>query len=66
MPKANAAITLPQNGRIGRQGYKDADFKGYLTSVFNNAFQVNDDSVLFLNNGSYASPDISLLNPNSA
>jgi uncharacterized protein (TIGR02145 family) len=61
LPKANSAITLPQNGRIGRQGYKDADFKKYLDAAFSNIVQLDDNSLISVKNGAVYSPDITLI-----
>ena len=61
LPKANSEITLPQKGRIGRQGYKDADFKKYLDAAFCNILQVDDNTLISPNTAAVYSPDISLI-----
>ncbi|WP_204374907.1 hypothetical protein, partial [Sunxiuqinia dokdonensis] len=43
MPKPNCIIKFPQRGRRGRKGYKEEDFKIYLTKHFKTSFQLFDD-----------------------
>ncbi len=61
LPKANAKVTLPQEGRTGRQGFKDADFKKYLSNAFSSVLHVDDNKLLLTNSGNTYSPDISLI-----
>lgn len=43
MPKAGCIIKFPRKGRTGRKGFKEDDFKTYLTRHFNNSFRIYYD-----------------------
>lgn len=43
MPKPGSIIKFPRKGRSGRKGFKEENFKSYLTKYFSNAFKIYDD-----------------------
>lgn len=43
MPKSGCIIKFPRKGRTSRKGFKEDDFKSYLTKYFSNAFKIYDD-----------------------
>jgi predicted DNA-binding transcriptional regulator YafY len=62
MPKANCVIKFPRKGRVGRKGYKEADFKTYADKYFKNAFQVFDDRFILIKNSAKPfEPDFTLI-----
>jgi uncharacterized protein (TIGR02145 family) len=61
LPQPNSIVTFPQKGRIGRQGYKDADFHKYLSTTFGEYFNVDDCMLISANSGAMYSPDIALM-----
>ncbi|MBA7538806.1 hypothetical protein ES705_31083 [subsurface metagenome] len=42
-PNHGCIIKFPRKGRTGRKGFKEDDFKTYLTQHFNNAFEIYND-----------------------
>lgn len=48
MPKENCVIKFPQKGRSGRKGYKEDDFKTYLSKYFRESFQLFDDRFILI------------------
>lgn len=48
MPKENCVIKFPQYGRSGRKGYKEEDFKVYLTKYFKVTFQLFDERFILV------------------
>jgi predicted DNA-binding transcriptional regulator YafY len=62
MPKPNCVIKFPQKGRSGRKGYKEDDFKTYLTKYFKSSFQLFDDRfILVKGSNSPYEPDFTLI-----
>ena len=62
MPKPSCVIKFPQKGRSSRKGYKEDDFKTYLTKYFKNSFELFDDRFILVkgSNNPYE-PDFSLI-----
>lgn len=61
LPEPNSIITIPRKGRIGRQGYKDADFHKYLSTTFGQNFEVDDSMQISVNSRAIYSPDIAVI-----
>jgi hypothetical protein len=60
MPKPECIIKFPRKGRTGRKGFKEDDFKTYLTRHFRNAFKIYDDRFITVKeNRKPYEPDIS-------
>jgi hypothetical protein len=66
LPQPNSIVTWPQKGRIGRQGYKDADFQNSLSKAFGQIFQIDDNLLISANSGVIHSPDIALIDTTSS
>lgn len=59
MPKPECIIKFPRKGRTGRKGFKEDDFKSYLTKSFSNAFKIYDDRFITVKENSKPyEPDI--------
>lgn len=63
MPKPTAIATIPIEGRSGKKGYKEADFKKHLTMFFSGHFQILDNRIVPIQDRDIpCSPDFSLIN----
>jgi hypothetical protein len=48
MPKQGTVISIPQEGRIGRKGFKEEEFKKHLTNHFGKEFQLFDNRIIII------------------
>jgi len=59
MPKSGCIIKFPRKGRTGRKGFKEDDFKSYLSKYFSNEFKIYDDRFITVKGNSKPyEPDI--------
>lgn len=59
MPEPGCIIKFPRKGRAGRKGFKEDDFRSYLTKYFSKAFKIYDDRFITVKgNGKPYEPDI--------
>lgn len=61
MPKPGCVIKFPRKGRLGRKGYKEAEFKIYIQKYFESTFQLYDDRFILAKNDVRYEPDFSLI-----
>lgn len=62
MPKPNSVIKFPRKGRIGRKGFKEEEFKTYITKYFKGDYQVFDDRFILVKNANKPfEPDFTLI-----
>ena len=60
--KEKCVVKFPRKGRVGRRGYKEADFLTYLTTYFQQAFKLYNDRLLLIKEGTQPfEPDITLI-----
>jgi hypothetical protein len=60
--KEKCVVKFPRKGRVGRRGYKEADFLKYLTTHFQQAFKLYNDRLLLIKEGTQPfEPDITLI-----
>jgi hypothetical protein len=62
MPKPNCVIKFPRKGRVGRKGYKEAQFLEFIKTHFKNEFQIHNDRLILGKADHPYEPDICLIN----
>jgi hypothetical protein len=61
MPKSGSVLAIAMEGRSGRKGYKEADFKKYLTNYFSEDLQISDNRIIPIEGSAIPySPDFTL------
>lgn len=61
MPKSGSVLAIPMEGRSGRKGYKEEDFKKHLTKYFSEEFQISDNRIIPIEGSAIPySPDFTL------
>ena len=66
MPKANSVIKFPRKGRVGRKGFKEESFKGFIEKYFRNEVRVFDDRFIMVKNSNKPyEPDFTLIDEKS-